>query len=169
VLTEAVARGLHKLMAYKDEYEVARLYSSDAFRRSLESQFEATPKLTFHLAPPLLAKRDSRTGQLQKRNFGAWMMTAFRVTAPLRLLRGTVLDPFGHTEERQAERALIGEYELLVDELLQRLSPRTLNLSVELASLPDGIRGFGHVKERNIRTAKMRWAALLVNLRMILT
>ena len=169
VLTEAVARGLHKLMAYKDEYEVARLYSSDAFRRSLESQFETTPKITFHLAPPLLARRDSRTGHLQKRNFGAWMMTAFRLTAPLRFLRGTALDPFGHTEERQAERALIGEYELLVDELLQRLSPRTLNLSVELANLPDGIRGFGHVKEGSIRTVKARWTVLLRNLRMALT
>ena len=167
VLTEAVARGLHKLMAYKDEYEVARLYASASFRRNLESQFDGAAKLTFHLAPPLLARRDSRNGELQKRNFGAWMMTVFRVIAPLRLLRGTVLDPFGHTEERQAERALLVEYEQLVEDLLQRLSPRTLSLSVELASLPDNIRGFGHVKDRNIRTARARWAALLVKLRMI--
>jgi indolepyruvate ferredoxin oxidoreductase len=164
VLTEAVARGLHKLMAYKDEYEVARLYTAPEFRRSVESQFEPGGKLSFHLAPPLFAKRDPRTGHLQKRRFGGWMMTAFRVLAPLRVLRGTALDPFGHTEERRVERSLIVDYETLVDDILRRLSPETLPISVELAELPDQIRGFGHVKERRIRETKQRWIALRARL-----
>jgi indolepyruvate ferredoxin oxidoreductase len=160
VLTEAVARGLHRVLAIKDEYEVARLYTAPAFRASLKAQFAETPKLIFHMAPPIMAKLDPVTGHARKRAFGPWMMTAFRVLAPMRVLRGTWLDPFAHTEERQAERRLIVEYEQAVHSILRYLSPKTLQPSVELALLPDQIRGFGHVKAANLRKAKLRWAAL---------
>ncbi len=165
VLTEAVAKSLHKLMAYKDEYEVARLYASKEFRESLQAQFEGPVKLSFHLAPPVLAKRDARTGHLLKQAFGGWMMGAFRLMAPMRGLRGTWLDPFGRTEERRHERALIGEYSDLVEEIIQRLSPGNLRVAVELASLPQEIRGYGHVKERSIRLARQRWGNFLERLR----
>ncbi len=160
-LTEAVARGLHRLMAIKDEYEVARLYTAPAFRESLAAQFEGKTRLHFHLAPPLLAKRDQRTGELQKRSFGPWMMTAFRLLAPLRVLRGTPLDPFGRTEERRAERRLLAEYDSMLDEILQNLAPGTLSASVSLAALPDQVRGFGHVKEKSMRRFETMRAELL--------
>lgn len=165
VLTEAVARGMHKLMAYKDEYEVARLHAAPAFRQSLAAHFEGKPKLFFHLAPPVFAQRDPRTGHLQKKRFGSWMMSVFHLMAPMRVLRGTWFDPFGRTEERRTERALIGAYEELVDEILQRLSPATLSVAVELASLPQDVRGFGHVKERALRDVRLRWDGLLARLR----
>jgi indolepyruvate ferredoxin oxidoreductase len=163
-LTEAVARSLHKLMAYKDEYEVARLHASPAFRESLAAHFEGDFKLSFHLAPPGLAKRDPRTGHLQKQRFGGWLMGAFKMMAPMKFLRGTWVDPFGHSEERRMERALIGEYEDLVEEILQNLSPAMLPVAVELASLPMEIRGFEHVKERNLRQVRLRWDRLRAKL-----
>jgi len=164
-LTDAVARNYAKLIAYKDEYEVARLYASKEFRAALAAQFESPERLEFHLAPPLWAKRDPRTGHLLKKSYGAWAMTAFGVLAKLRFLRGSALDPFGRTEERRTERRLIGEYEGLVEEILQKLSPQTLATSVALASLPEKVRGFGHVKEKNIRAAEAEKARLLDRLR----
>ena len=164
-LTEAVARNYSKLIAYKDEYEVARLYASKQFRESLTAQFEKPERLEFHLAPPLLAKRDPRTGHLQKRSYGPWMMGAFRVLAKARFLRGTRLDVFGRTEERQTERRLITEYEALIDEILKSLPADTLAVAVALASLPQQIRGFGHVKEKAIRAADAERSALLQRLR----
>jgi len=164
-LTEAVARNYAKLIAYKDEYEVARLYRSKAFREALAQQFEGAERVEIHLAPPLLAKRDPRTGHLIKRAYGPWMLKAFGAMAPLRFLRGTALDPFGRTEERRAERALIGEYEALVAELLTKLSAETLPAAVALASLPDKIRGYGHVKERAMREVAAERAKLLEQLR----
>jgi indolepyruvate ferredoxin oxidoreductase len=165
VLTEAVARGLHKAMAIKDEYEVARLYTAPAFREALEAQFEGASRLRFHLAPPLLAKRDARTGELQKRSFGPWMMTAFRLLAPLKILRGTWLDPFGHTEERRAERGWLATYEAMLDEVLAGLSPENLSRAVSLATLADRVRGFGHVKERNLRKVEADLASGLAAFR----
>ena len=153
-LAEAVARNYFKLLAYKDEYEVARLQSDPAFRARIASQFEGDYKLNFHLAPPLLARPDPLTGKVQKMHFGPWMMTAFEVLARLKFLRGSALDVFGYTAERRTERALIGEYEALVDELLTRLGADNHALAVQLASLPDEIRGFGHVKERNLATTR---------------
>ncbi|OJY70329.1 MAG: indolepyruvate ferredoxin oxidoreductase [Rhodospirillales bacterium 70-18] len=164
-LTEAVARGYHKLLTYKDEYEVARLYASKEFRTALAAQFETPKRIEFHLAPPILARRDKRTGHLVKRSYGPWLMHAFRVLAPLKVLRGTALDLFGRTEERRAERRLIGEYEAVVEEIIQRLSPQTLATAVALAGLPETIRGFGHVKERAIRQAGVEQAKLLERLR----
>ena len=152
-LTEAVARGFARLLAYKDEYEVARLYADPAFRAGLEAQFEGIERVEYHLAPPLFAKRDPRTGHLRKQGFGGWMMPAFRVLAKFKMLRGTALDPFGRSAERVAERALIAQYESDIRAMLAGLSGTTLGHAVALASLPDRIRGFGHVKEASLRAA----------------
>jgi indolepyruvate ferredoxin oxidoreductase len=160
-LAEAVARNAFKLMAYKDEYEVARLFAGRDFRRRLEAQFEGDYTLNFHLAPPILAKRDARTGEAAKMAFGPWMMRVFALLAPLKRLRGTRFDPFGRTAERQQERALIADYFALMEELAATLSPANHALAVQLANLPDAIRGFGHVKERAIAAAKAKEAGLL--------
>jgi indolepyruvate ferredoxin oxidoreductase len=160
-LTEAVARYFFKLMAYKDEYEVARLHTSEEFRRKLAAQFDGDYKLHFHLAPPLLAKRDPVTGELRKSEYGPWMMGAFKLLAKLRFLRGSALDIFGRTEERRTERALIGEYETTLREVLSRLEPANHALAVQIASIPEEIRGYGHVKERHLVAARAKQAGLL--------
>jgi indolepyruvate ferredoxin oxidoreductase len=162
---EAVARGLFKLMAYKDEYEVARLYTSGAFLEQLRQQFEGEFKLEFHLAPPLLARRDRFTGELQKRRYGPWMFRVFALLARLRGLRGTAFDLFGRSEERRIERRLIVEYETVISELAASLAPENHALAVEIAEIPEQIRGFGHIKERNRLKAKGREAALLAAFR----
>jgi indolepyruvate ferredoxin oxidoreductase len=158
-LTEAVARNLFKLMAYKDEYEVARLYTEGTFQRQLESTFSGNYRLEFHLAPPIFSRIDPATGRPKKRRFGRWMMPAFRVLAALRVLRGTDLDPFGYTAERRRERRLIREYEIMLEELDKRLSSQTFAAALELARLPRAIRGFGPVKQANLETAEARRAA----------
>ncbi len=160
-LAEAVARNYFKLMAYKDEYEVARLLADPTFHKSIAEKFEGDYTLEFNLAPPSMAERDAATGHLKKRTFGPWMLSAFRVLAKLKGLRGTALDPFGRTEERKTERRLITEYEALIEELLQKLTPANHALAVELANLPEQIRGYGHIKEANIAKAKKREAELL--------
>jgi indolepyruvate ferredoxin oxidoreductase len=160
-LADAVARSLFKLMAYKDEYEVARLYTDGEFRKQLDAQFEGDFRLEFHLAPPLLAERDQRTGHLRKRAYGAWLMRAFAVLARLKSLRGTPLDVFGYSAERRMERRLIGEYEALVDELVDRLNPANHALAVALAKLPERIRGYGHIKDANLAAAKAEEARLI--------
>jgi len=159
-LSEAVARYFFKLMAYKDEYEVARLYTSGDFRRQLEAQFEGDYKLKFHLAPPLLAKKNAQ-GQLVKKEYGPWVFTAFRVLAKLKGLRGTPLDVFGYTAERRGERALIGEYQKTVGALLDKLDAGNVDLAAEIASVPEHIRGFGHVKEAHLHKARAQLARLL--------
>ncbi len=163
-LTEAVAKNLHKLMAYKDEYEVARLYADPAFIEKLKASFEGDWKLNFHLAPPSFAKHDAK-GQLVKKQYGPHMLSAMRVLAKFKFLRGTPFDLFGRTEERRHERALIGEYETLVAELLTGLNAENHALAIELASLPDGIRGYGHVKENNLKAVRAKWATLLAKWR----
>ncbi len=160
-LTEAVARSLFKLMAYKDEYEVARLYTDGSFIDKLERQFEGDFTLQFHLAPPTLARRDPDSRQLRKRAFGPWMFKAFGLLARLKGLRGTPLDIFGYSEERRTERDLIVQYEALVRRLIATLTPDNHALAVELAQLPQQIRGFGHVKMRNLARIKAQEAALL--------
>jgi indolepyruvate ferredoxin oxidoreductase len=164
-LAEAVARGYHKLLAYKDEYEVARLYASPDFEKALSEQFEARGKLEFHLAPPLLASRDKITGEPRKMKFGRWMLPVFRLLAKGKGLRGTAWDVFGYTKERKLERQMIADYEALLDEIAERLSPATHKTVVALASLALDIRGFGHIKERNYQAAKAREKALLAELR----
>jgi indolepyruvate ferredoxin oxidoreductase len=165
-LTEAVAHNLFKLMAYKDEYEVARLYSDGRFAQKIAAEFEGDGQLHFHLAPPLLAKTNAQ-GQLVKQRFGAWMMSAYAVLARLRGLRGTWLDPFGHTAERKQERALIDKYQNQIQEILKilasspyKISAECYQKSMELANLPHDIRGFGHVKARHITQVMEKWQSL---------
>jgi indolepyruvate ferredoxin oxidoreductase len=150
VLSKTVARGYFKLLAYKDEYEVARLFTQTGFFERLEKQFEGNYKVAFHLAPPLLARPDAETGIARKRRFGPWMRHVFRMLAKLKGLRGTVFDPFGYTAERKMERRLIGEYENTLETLLGNLRQDNYQLAVEIAGLPERARGFGHVKRRNI-------------------
>lgn len=149
-----VARNFAKLMAYKDEYEVARLHADPAFRAQLKATFEDGAKLRYNLAPPLFSRRDPETGQLRKREFGAWVGTAFAVLARLKGLRGTLLDPFGHTAERKMERGLIDHYETLMGEVADALSGANHAAAVELASLPAQIRGYGHIKEANVEKVR---------------
>ena len=160
-LAEAVARYYAKLLAYKDEYEVARLYADGAFMAKLRDQFAGDFKLRFHLAPPLLARRDATTGHLIKRAYGSWVFVAYRVLARLKFLRGGPFDPFGRTAERRQERRLIADYEATVRALTANLTVRNHALAVEIASLPEHIRGFGHVKEAHLAKAKAREAALM--------
>ena len=164
-LAEAVAKSLYKLMAYKDEYEVGRLYSDGEFHKKLASQFEGDYKLTFHLAPPLFADRDPQSGELKKKEYGGWVMPMFRLLASMKKLRGTKLDIFGYSEERRTERRLIGEYEATIATLLATLSQDNHALAVQIASVPETMRGFGHVKEKNVRSAKEREASLLATYR----
>jgi indolepyruvate ferredoxin oxidoreductase len=159
-LTEAVARYLFKLMAYKDEYEVARLHADAAFKARIEGMFEGDYKIKYHLAPPLFAKRDAQ-GHLVKQEFGPWMMKAFGMLAKLKFLRGGAFDIFGHTAERKTERALIGEYRKTVEALLPKLTAENLAKACAIAGIPEDIRGFGHVKEKSLKAAKEKEAALL--------
>jgi indolepyruvate ferredoxin oxidoreductase len=159
-LSEAVAKYLYKLMAYKDEYEVARLHTDPAFREKIANMFEGDITLKFHLAPPLLAKHD-KEGRAIKQEFGPWMMRAFGVLAKFKGLRGTAFDVFGYTAERRVERALIGEYRATVAALLPKLTEDNLAQAVAVASIPEDIRGYGHVKERHLKAAKAKEAALL--------
>jgi len=160
-LTQAVARSLFKLMAYKDEYEVARLYTDTDFLKRVADQFEGSYTLNFHLAPPTLGDPDPETGHLRKRSFGPWMLPVFRVLARLRRLRGTPFDVFGRSDERKLERRLIGEYDELLDEILGILSSANHEVAIELASLPLEIRGFGRVKEANLAHVKAQQEVLL--------
>ena len=164
-LAEAVARAYFKLLAYKDEYEVARLYTNGDFQARIAEQFTGDYKLRFHLAPPLIAKRDPDTGHLRKSMYGPWMLKAFALLAKLKRLRGTPLDPFGYSAERRRERRLITEYEAVVSELLAGLTAGNHALACEIASVPEHMRGFGHVKERNIEIAKAREVELLAAFR----
>ncbi len=163
-LSEAVARYLFKLMAYKDEYEVARLHTDPAFAQKIAGMFEGDFKLVHHLAPPMLAKHNDR-GELVKQPYGPWVRSAFGVLAKLKGLRGTAFDVFGRTEERKTERALIGEYRACIEELLGTLNAGNLALAAEIARLPEEIRGFGHVKERHLKAARPKWAALMAQWR----
>ncbi len=159
-LTEAVARYLFKLMAYKDEYEVARLHTDPAFTARIESMFEGDFKIVHHLAPPATAAKNDK-GELVKKPYGPWMRHAFTVLAKAKGLRGTALDPFGKTEERRTERALIQEYRACIEELLGGLTAERLALALEIARIPEDIRGYGHVKERHLVAARAKWSALM--------
>ncbi len=160
-LAESVARYLFKLMAYKDEYEVARLYSDTTFVERVKSSFDGDNlRLEFHLAPPLLARADKATGEPKKMSFGPWMLTVFGALSKFKFLRGTPLDPFGYTAERRTERQLIKDYENLLATIVAELNPGNHQAAVALAALPEKIRGFGPVKMRNLAAAKAEEAAL---------
>ncbi|HSG22583.1 MAG TPA: indolepyruvate ferredoxin oxidoreductase family protein, partial [Azonexus sp.] len=153
-LSEAAARYLYKLMAYKDEYEVARLHTDPAFLADLDAQFPHGYSVKYNLAPPLLAKTDPATGELQKKVYGGWVFKAFKQLAGFKKLRGGALDVFGKTAERRQERQLIDDYIKLLDLIVARLNPANHAAAVALASVPDEIRGYGHVKEKNLAAAK---------------
>ncbi len=159
-LTEAVARYGFKLMAYKDEYEVARLYTSGEFIRRIERTFEGKFSLHFHLAPPLLAKKNGE-GHLIKAEYGSWVFTAFKLMAKLKGLRGTALDIFGYTAERKMERQLIADYDAQISELVAGLNAGNVGLAADIASIPEHIRGFGHVKEAHLKDAMAKQTQLL--------
>ena len=159
-LTETVALSWFKLLAAKDEYEVARLYAAPAFIQSLAETFEGDFKLTFHLAPPALNGR----GTPRKRSFGPWMLPLLRLLAKFKGLRGSLLDPFRFSEDRRLERQLVANFESDVDLILQRLSPDTLSAAVELAGLPQSIRGYGHIKARNAEATRPKRETLRAQL-----
>ena len=160
-LAESVAQNLFKLMAYKDEYEVARLYAGESFQANLAKQFQGDLKLKFHLAPPLISRRDPDTGHMIKREYGSWMMTAFKLLAKMKGLRGGTFDIFGRTEERRAERAAIPAYRATIEALLADLSPENHALGVQISNIPAQIRGYGHIKERSQKAAAAEQTLLL--------
>lgn len=160
-LAEAVARYYAKLLAYKDEYEVARLHADGAMQQKVAGMFEGDYKVVYYLSPPLLARKDPETGEPRKMRFGSWMLPVFKVLKSMKGLRGTAFDPFGHTAERRTERALIAQYEATVERLLSKLAPGNHALAVQIASLPEEIRGFGHVKTRHLAAAQKKHDELM--------
>lgn len=158
--SDAVAKSLFKLMTYKDEYEVARLYSLPSFKEKLNAQFEGNFSIRYKLAPPLLAKKDSK-GHLQKMEFGSYMGSVFKILAKCKGLRGTALDIFGYTAERKMERALITEYRDTINSLVGKLCAEKLNIATQIAALPMDIRGYGHVKEAAVDNTRIQQKTLL--------
>ncbi len=165
VLTEAVARYYFKLMAYKDEYEVARLYTNGDFIKKIKGRFEGDFQLKLHLAPPLFSRRDPHTGEPVKTTYGAWMFSAMKLLTKFKFLRGTAFDPFGKTKERNLERQLIQQYEQTVEELLRGLTEKNHAVAVQIANIPEHIRGFDLVKQRHVESAKVREKELLEQFR----
>lgn len=154
-LAEAVVQSYFRLLAIKDEYEVARLYTNGDFMRRLKQQFSGNFKLQFHLAPPLLARRDPHTGELKKSTYGPWIFKVFKLLARGKALRGTIFDIFGHTAERRMERQMLVDFEITMGKVLVQLTPQNHAVACQIAALPQTIRGFGHVKERNLQAARV--------------
>jgi len=163
-LPRAVAISYAKLLAYKDEYEVARLYTDGRFEKQIRDQFDGDFKIKFNLAPPIMGGGKDALGRPKKRAFGPWMMTVFKMLARMRHLRGTAFDIFGQTPDRRLERDLIAGYEKDVATVLGLLSPLTLDTAIEILALPDRIRGYGPVKEKSVQDAKARYAQLAKDL-----
>ena len=155
-LAEAVARYAFKLMAYKDEYEVARLYTSGAFEKEIRETFDGDYKIHFNLAPPLFARKDPATGLPRKMKFGGWMWNAFALLAKFKFLRGTPFDLFGYTHERKTERKLVKDYEAWLQEMCGSLNGENHALAIAISSIPEKIRGYGHIKEGNVAAARKR-------------
>ena len=160
-LTRAVATYAYKLMAYKDEYEVARLQTSPELKEKLASAFEGDYKIRYHLSPPIFAKKDPISGRPRKYEFGGWITPLFKLMAAMKGLRGTGFDIFGYTAERKMERGLITQYEGVVDRLITGLSPENHALAINIASLPDKIRGYGYIKEDSVRSTLAELETLL--------
>jgi indolepyruvate ferredoxin oxidoreductase len=163
-VARAVANGYFKVLAYKDEYEVARLHSSPEFIESIKQQFEGDFRIAFNLAPPLVAGKDELTGEPRKKEYGAWILPAFRTLAKLKVLRGTPLDVFGYTAERRMERGLIARYEQTVDEILRHGNSRNYQAVVRAATMVEKVRGYGHVKERNFKSVDAEWTNAVAQL-----
>ncbi len=162
--SRAVAKSFFHAMAYKDEYEVARLHTSEAFTRQLEATISGKPKITHHLAPPFITRRDPKTGQIRKLAFGPWIRPLLRVIAHLKVLRATPFDVFGYTRERRDERARIDEYEQTISDICTSLSSEKLQVATEIAKLTLSIRGFGHVKEHSAETAGKQLEQLMLKM-----
>ena len=160
-LSKAVAKYLSKLMAYKDEYEVARLYTNGEFKEKLNNAFEGNLKLKFHVAPPLFAPKDPHTGKLKKITIGSWILPVFKGLSKLKFLRGTIIDPVGKTKERKMERFLIYQYKEDMNKILEEVNSKNLSLAVQIASIPEMIRGYGHVKEEHMKKAALKREQLL--------
>jgi indolepyruvate ferredoxin oxidoreductase len=165
-LTDAVVRYYFKLLAYKDEYEVARLWTNGDFRRQLAAEFEGRPRIRLHLAPQVFFPKDPESQRARKISVGPWVLRAFGLLARLKFLRGTPFDPFGWTAHRRLERELVRDYEARIAELLAGLSRDNLDLAVQIASLPEGIRGFGDVKERHLEDVRTKQQELLAAFRL---
>ncbi|MCB1512231.1 MAG: indolepyruvate ferredoxin oxidoreductase family protein, partial [Hyphomicrobiaceae bacterium] len=165
-LAEAAARAYHKVLAYKDEYEVARLHTDEAFERQVAANFDGVKSIAYHLAPPLLARfwRDPVTGHPRKIRLGAWMRPVFKLLRKGKALRGTRWDVFGYSAERRRERQLIADYEVLLDRIAAKLKPENHAVATALAGIPMEIKGFGHVKQANHERAMRRWKDLLDDL-----
>ncbi|RAR61304.1 indolepyruvate ferredoxin oxidoreductase [Paraburkholderia unamae] len=163
-VTRAVASGYFKVLAYKDEYEVARLHSSPEFVESIKQQFEGEFRIAFNLAPPLFARKDALSGEPRKREFGAWILPVFRVLAKMKGLRGSAFDVFGYTAERRMERGLIARYEQTVDEILRHGTARNYQAALRAASIVEKVRGYGHVKERNFKSVDAEWTNAVAQL-----
>ncbi|NKD54202.1 MULTISPECIES: indolepyruvate ferredoxin oxidoreductase family protein [unclassified Haematospirillum] len=164
-LTLATARNLAKLMSYKDEYEVARLYTDHTFRERIRQTFGDSARVSVHLAPPLLVWLKRPDSKPRKYEFGPWIFAVFNILARLKMLRGSWLDPFGYTKERRTERSLISEYRHHIREVCTSLHPDALHLAVKIASVPEQIRGFGHIKEKSIEKAREQWRSLIWKIR----
>jgi indolepyruvate ferredoxin oxidoreductase len=163
-ITEVAAKYLFKLMAYKDEYEVARLHSDGVFKKKISDMFEGDYKIKYHLAPPLFSRKDPDTGHLKKSEYGSWMSLVFRSLSRLKFLRGTRFDIFGYTAERRMERQLIKDYIEIIDKIVESAEVINADVVRDLLALPDEIRGFGHVKEANVAAVKVKWDSLVSRL-----
>tara|TARA_Y100001970_G_C14238657_1_gene863510 strand:- start:1356 stop:3869 length:2514 start_codon:yes stop_codon:yes gene_type:complete len=161
-LTKAVSQNYFKLLAYKDEYEVSRLYSNGDFLKKINKFFDGDFKIVFHLAPPLFSRRDLKTGEPIKTNYGKWLLSIMRLLSKLKFLRGTIFDPFGKTTERIMERQLIKDYENTVEKLLKNLFKKNHKVAIDIAKIPEQIRGFDVVKLRSVKSAKVLEKELLV-------
>jgi len=149
-VSKAVAKSLFKLMAYKDEYEVARLYTDTGFMEKIDRMMEGDYKVKYNLAPPLFAKKDPHTGELKKSEYGPWMKKAFEILPRFKFLRGTALDPFGYLAERKEERLILKQFEGTVSQLIEKLTADNYATAIEIAELPMKVRGYGHVKDKAI-------------------
>lgn len=159
-ITAAAARYLYKLMAYKDELEVARLYTDGTWEKQIKENFSGDYKIKFHMAPPLISKRDPITGQLKKREFGGWMLSALKIVSKFKGLRNTPLNPFGYSAERKEDKELLSQYESVLKQIISDLNEENKEIALEMAKVPEFIRGYGHVRTQNIEVAQGRWTTL---------
>ena len=155
MLASAVARNYFKLLAYKDEYEVARLYTKTPFLKDACAEFEGKPKLKFYLSPPIFSQFDHETGRPRKYEFGAWVLPVFKLLATLKFFRGTFLDPFKYSAERRANEQLVSDYEDLIWRFVNELTPKRMQLAIQLANLPQSIRGYGPIRSASIHSVEI--------------
>jgi indolepyruvate ferredoxin oxidoreductase len=159
-ITQAAARYLYKLMAYKDELEVARLYTDGTWAKQVEENFSGDYKIKFHMAPPLISKRDPITGQLKKREFGGWMLSALKLASKFKVLRHTPLNPFSYSAERKEDKELLQQYKTVLNQIISGLTEENKDVALEMARVPEFVRGYGHVRTESVEAAQRRWNTL---------